>query len=94
MKTATKKGKSRAQGSGGIDYGSGTHPDGFSFHQVVRVNLSSNRIYDPSYGSLTVKTDARSVELKYEDENITHFWNGTSWVANIMDDPLQLIFVP
>ena len=53
-----------------------------------------DRIYDPSYGSMTEKTDARSVELKYEDENITDVLIGGTWVADITGDPLQLVFPP
>lgn len=57
-----------AQGSGEANY---TETD-FGFHQVVRVEGFSDSIFDPSYGTRVDKTDARSVELKYEDENVTH----------------------
>lgn len=85
-----------AQGSGGANYLVGTlAAGGFNFHQVLRVALFPDRIYDPSYGGLTTKSDARSVELKYEDENITHFRFGAStWVANVLGDALQLEFTP
>ncbi len=85
-----------AQGSGGADYVVGTLADGgFNFHEVVRVTLYANRIYDPSYGVLTIKSDGRSVELKYEDDNVTHFRDGPSnWMANVLGDALQLIFTP
>jgi len=85
-----------AQGSGGANYVPGTLPaGGFNFHQVVRVGLFADRIYDPSFGGRTTKTDARSVELKYEDENISDFRFGPgNWVANVLGDPLQLVFTP
>jgi len=63
-----------AQGSGGADYlgGTGRTPyDYFRFHQVVRVDGFSDSIFDPSYGTWVTKTDTRSVEEKYEDENVT-----------------------
>lgn len=89
-----------AQGSGGANYAPGTRAQGgFGFHQVVRVGVYPDHIYDPSYGGLAKKTDARSVELKYEDENITDFGSfgpgGTvTWIANVLGDAPQLHFMP
>jgi hypothetical protein len=62
---------------------------------VVRVGIYPDRIYDPSYGGLSSKSDARSVELKYEDENVTDFRFGVGiWEENDSGDPLQLEFSP
>jgi len=58
-----------AQGSGGANY---TNTD-FGFHRVVAVDVFPDTIFDPSYGTRTERTDNRSVELIYEDENVTHF---------------------
>ena len=58
-----------AQGSGGTNY---TDLMEFGFHEVVRVNGFADTIFDPSYGTRVDKSDERSVELKYEDEVVTH----------------------
>lgn len=61
-----------AQGSSGADYQPGTQPrGGFVLHQIVRIDCMPDSLYDPSYGSVTTKTDARSAERKYEDRYIT-----------------------
>jgi hypothetical protein len=67
-----------AQGSGGADYttGTGTTPgDYFQYHEVVKVNLDgfADTIFDPSYGTRVDKAslDTRTVEQKYEDEDVT-----------------------
>ncbi len=84
-----------AQGSAGAPYLRGTLADGgFNFHQVVRITAYPDRIYDPSYGTLTEKTDARAVELKYEDGVITDFLTGTGiWVPDTKG-VAQLVFTP
>lgn len=64
----------------------------FEFHQVVRVSGFPDVIFDPSYGTRVEKSDARSVELRYEDENITHLFDGT-WVADTKG-VRQLVFTP
>ena len=56
-----------AQGTGGANYLVGTLADGgFNFHQVVRVDAYPDRIYDPSYGGLTIKTECakRRIEVR------------------------------
>jgi len=58
-----------AQGSGGMNY----LTTDFAFHRVVGVYLFPETIFDPSYGTRTDRSDERPVELKYEDENVTHF---------------------
>lgn len=72
-----------AQGSGLNNYAPGTFPDGFGFHQVVRVGVYPDRIYDPSYGGMEV-SDHRAVELVYEDKNITHLYMFATdtWLAD------------
>ncbi|HMO25157.1 MAG TPA: hypothetical protein PKB10_02715 [Tepidisphaeraceae bacterium] len=77
-----------AQGSLGQNYtDAGVWPKVFGYHQVVRVPMLFNRIYDPSYGSLTEPTDGRTVLLTYEDENVTHFWRVVNDV--LLDRPNQ-----
>lgn len=80
-----------AQGSGGANYNVERE---FQFHQVVRVSGFLDVIFDPSYGTRVEKSDARSVELKYEDENITHLErrDGT-WVADTKG-VRELVFTP
>ena len=79
-----------AQGSGAANY---TVTD-FGFHQVVRVSGFPDTIFDPSYGTMVEKTDARSVELKYEDEVVTHFQlPNLTWVADTKGVQ-QLVFTP
>lgn len=57
-----------AQGSGGANYLVGTtQGTAFTNHMVLRVDGIADTIFDPSYGSKTVKIDARSVELLWED---------------------------
>jgi hypothetical protein len=85
-----------AQGTGGANYVPGTlAAGGFNFHQVVRVAAYPDRVYDPSYGTVTIKTDARTVERKFQDMNITNLLDAATgvWVA---EDPTvsQLIFTP
>jgi len=85
-----------AQGSGFSDYVPGTitaRPPGFVFHQVVMVDGFADTIFDPSYGTRTDKTDARSVELKYEDENITHLMIGATWIPDTKGIA-ELVFTP
>jgi len=85
-----------AQGTGGVNYVPGTitaSPPGFVFHQVVRVDGFADTIFDPSYGTRTDKTDARSVELKYEDENITHLMIGGTWIPDTKGIA-ELVFTP
>ena len=80
-----------AQGSGGANY---TDQTDFGFHQVVRVSGFPDAIFDPSYGTRVDKADARPVELKYEDENITHLRLGDlTWVADTKG-VRQLVFTP
>ena len=67
-----------AQGSRGNGY----LVTDFAFHQAVRVGVYEDRIYDPSYGGLTIKTDWRSVELKWEDENVVSLFRNDTTVAD------------
>jgi hypothetical protein len=83
-----------AQGTSGANYVPGTISDpGFSFHQVVRVDGFADTIFDPSYGTRTDKTDARSVELKYEDDNITYLLVAGQWILDTKG-LAELVFTP
>ncbi len=83
-----------AQGTGGANYTPGTGDDPFGFHQVVRVSGFTDTIFDPSYGTRTDKSDTRSVELKYEDENITRLWtDATTWIPDTKG-LVELTFTP
>ena len=61
------------------------------FHAPVAGFADS--IFDPSYGTKVDKTDDRSVELKYEDENITHLLLNGVWVLDTKG-VRQLVFTP
>ncbi len=80
-----------AQGSGLANY---TLLTDFKFHQVVRIGVYPDRIYDPSYGGMIEKDDARDEELKWEDVNVISLFNGTAWFANVVGDAQQLEFTP
>ena len=45
----------------------------FGEHYVVRIDAYPDRIYDPSFGQMTEKTDARSVEQKWDDVHVTDY---------------------
>ena len=79
----------RAQGSQGQLY---TTTD-FGFHQVVRIDVYEDRIYDPSYGGLTIKTDNRSVQIKWEDSNVVGFLSGPDLIPD-RKGVAELIFTP
>ena len=78
-----------AQGSQGQLY---TTTD-FGFHQVVRIDAYPDSIYDPSYGGLTIKTDNRSVELMWEDDNVVGFLSGQNLIPD-RKGVVELIFTP
>ena len=85
-----------AQGTGGMNYVTGTKEAGrgFVFHQVVMVAVYPNRIYDPSYGQMIASSSLAAAELLYEDTYITELLVKNTWISDVPGDPKQLIFTP
>lgn len=90
-----------AQGSGANNYlpgtpGYGSNP-GFGYHFIVRVNVYPDRLYDPSYGTVVVKsvTDVGDVFEKYETATIVTLRRevDSQWVNQIRFVP-ELKFTP
>lgn len=76
-----------AQGSGDVDYSI----TAFNFHQITRVDIYPDRIFDPSYGTLTIGSDGRSVNLTWEDENVIERLRGGLWIPDTKGT-LELIY--
>ncbi len=81
-----------AQGSPRADYTymGTTRATAFRFHQIVRVSVFPDRLYDPSYGGTADAAGGLSALTIYENKYLTEVWNGTTWAQDVSSEDLLI----